>query len=431
MYAACLLLLISSVGVSNAEDTMRPNKTLKENQTLISAGGVFELGFFQDAVSGYVYVGIWFKNITNKKPVWVANRDNPLEHLYASFKIRNDGNLIATDRRQAPMLVNYGSLATSSNTTATLLDTGNLILKQGDEVIWQSFDFPTDTLLPGMRLGWFGLQTAQPRQQYLLSWLGPQNPSRGVFTVGTADAGRVAVWNRDVGHVDVGWVERGGVMKFIFKNSFSSFNLSYTSTFHENYLTFNTVEGYDVAWLVIASTGQLDEYALYKGGLSIVRHDLCDAAGAEVNASVCLRDAASLGNCRDGDAFVAVNGSVAASVLALNVSIIDDFDDCKVTCSTNCSCVAFTYGEYSGCRLYYGSRDDLGSLGGDGAFYARSIAASRKQGNFLIKWSIASKIMNIAHSMLSYKLYFVTLIKQTYGFLQYYSPNENSAKKNS
>ncbi|XP_057799399.1 G-type lectin S-receptor-like serine/threonine-protein kinase SRK [Salvia miltiorrhiza] len=406
-HAACLLFLLSSIWLCNAEDTMRPNTVLRENDTLVSAAGVFELGFFRDAVSGHVFVGIWFKNLAKKKPVWVANRDNPLEHLYAAFMIRDDGNLIATDRRQAPMLVNYGKLATTSNTTATLLDSGNLVLRQengggGGEIIWQSFDFPTDTLLPGMRLGWFRLQTPQPRRQILLSWLGPQNPSRGDFTVGTAyeDASRVAVWNRDVSHVDFGWIGSDGLFKFVFKNSFSSFNLSYASTPDDKYVAFDAAAGYDMSWLVIASAGQLDEYALREGRLSLVRHDLCEAS-----ASVCLvaTEAAAQRCGVYGDAFAAVNGSVPPSSASdLNVPIIDDFDDCELTCRTNCSCVAFAFGD-SGCRLYYGSWSDLRGRGGDGngVFYVRRVAARRKHGEKMRKLAIIILISSITPVILA------------------------------
>ena len=42
---------------------------------------------------------------------------------------------------------------------AKLLDSGNLVLMDGsdgntDSYIWQSFENPADTLLPGMKLGW-------------------------------------------------------------------------------------------------------------------------------------------------------------------------------------------------------------------------------------------------------------------------------------
>ncbi|KAH6837100.1 hypothetical protein C2S53_016272 [Perilla frutescens var. hirtella] len=384
MYVFLFLLASSSVSLSDAEDTIRPNKVMRENETLISANGVFELGFFQDGgVSGYVFLGIWFKDIANKKPVWVANRDNPLEQFYSTLEIRDDGNLIVMDRRQAPMIINYGTVATSWNTSATLLDTGNLILRQSGEVIWQSFHFPTDTLLPGMRLGWFGLQMndLQLKRRVLLSWLSPRNPSRGAFTVGTGykDAKTLAVWKGDAVHMDIGYLERDG-FRFIFNNSILSFNLSYTSTSNETYLTLNTNGGYDMSWLVIASSGQLDEYAVYKGEILLVRHDLCDADALRlraVNSSVCLRDAWQ--NCKDGDAFVPVNGTMPSSI-SMNISIIGDFDDCELTCQANCSCAAFAFGE-SGCQLYYGSGHDLINLSGRGVFHVRTnIAASRKQG---------------------------------------------------
>lgn len=381
VWSACFIFLAFSVWLSDAKDTIRPNEVLRENETLVSAGGVFELGFFQDAVSGYVFLGIWFKDIGNKKPVWVANRDIPLEHLYASFQIRYDGNLIVIDRRQAPTIVNYGILATSPNTSATLLDTGNLILQQGDEIIWQSFDFPTDTYLPGMKLGYFGLQADQPRRQTLLSWLNPQNPSRGAFSMGTRykDARILAVWNRDTSHMDIGSLEENG-FRFIFKNPFNSFNLSYTSTANETYLTFNTIGRYNMSWLVIASTGHLDEYTLYKGRLSLVRHSLCDTPKA-VNSSVCLKEASQ--KCEDGGTFLSINGSMPSSI-SLNTSVIADFDDCELTCQTNCSCIAFAFGE-SGCQLYYGSKNDLlNTIGGRGVFYVRSNATSQQQGKLLI-----------------------------------------------
>ncbi|PRQ28629.1 putative non-specific serine/threonine protein kinase [Rosa chinensis] len=47
----------------------------------------------------------------------------------------------------------------SSTLSAQLLDTGNLVLFQDDKTrifIWQSFDYLTDTLIPGMKVGIIG-----------------------------------------------------------------------------------------------------------------------------------------------------------------------------------------------------------------------------------------------------------------------------------
>ncbi|KAL2327904.1 hypothetical protein Fmac_021331 [Flemingia macrophylla] len=64
----------------------------------------------------------------------------------------------------------------------TLLDGGNLVIRnEGDteDYLWQSFDYPSDTLLPGMKLGW-NLQTGLERR--ITSWKSPDDPSIGNYS---------------------------------------------------------------------------------------------------------------------------------------------------------------------------------------------------------------------------------------------------------
>ncbi|KAG5551168.1 hypothetical protein RHGRI_009559 [Rhododendron griersonianum] len=65
--------------------------------------------------------------------------------------IAADGNLVIVVGRVSYMLSNISS---SGNTSATLLDSGNLVLndRRSGDILWQSFDYPTDTLLPGMKV---------------------------------------------------------------------------------------------------------------------------------------------------------------------------------------------------------------------------------------------------------------------------------------
>ncbi|EEF37889.1 hypothetical protein RCOM_0220660 [Ricinus communis] len=144
LYILCSLFLC----LSHASDTLKPGENLYNNETLVSAGGVFELGFFASREMRNQYLGIWFKKDKTKKAVWVANQDIPLIASSGVLTIRQDGNLVISDARLQPIIVNCGSLATSNNTSATLLDSGNLILMQGKVVVWQSFHYPTDTFLP-------------------------------------------------------------------------------------------------------------------------------------------------------------------------------------------------------------------------------------------------------------------------------------------
>ncbi|KAJ0602125.1 putative protein kinase RLK-Pelle-DLSV family [Helianthus annuus] len=68
------------------------------------------------------------------------------------------------------------------NVTAILEDTGNfrLINEIDKRVLWQSFDHPTNVLLPGMKLG-FNKTTGQ--NWTLTSWLSKEFPRSGAFTL--------------------------------------------------------------------------------------------------------------------------------------------------------------------------------------------------------------------------------------------------------
>ncbi|KAF7126625.1 hypothetical protein RHSIM_Rhsim11G0080100 [Rhododendron simsii] len=67
-----------------------------------------------------------------------------------------------------------------------LLDSGNLVLFQGDSgsggVVWQSFDHPTNTLLPNMKLG---LDRRTGLQRFLTSWKwkSRDDPSTGEYSL--------------------------------------------------------------------------------------------------------------------------------------------------------------------------------------------------------------------------------------------------------
>jgi hypothetical protein len=61
------------------------------------------------------------------------------------------------------------------------LDIGNLVVKDRTEnFLWQSFDYPCDTLLPEMKLGWdlvIGLGT------FLSSWKSTEDPTPGEYSI--------------------------------------------------------------------------------------------------------------------------------------------------------------------------------------------------------------------------------------------------------
>ncbi|KAI9186452.1 hypothetical protein LWI28_017371 [Acer negundo] len=162
-----------------AADTITPNGSITHPETIISAGGRFELGFFSPKNDTNYYLGIWYKAFSPQTVVWVANREYPpCLSSSASLCLNSDGNLMISCGK-----MNYSVTNTSSSNTnnATLLDSGNLILKnQNSQVLWQSFDYPTDTLLPGMKLGYDNVTRVT---WSLVSWNSAQDPAPGVFSL--------------------------------------------------------------------------------------------------------------------------------------------------------------------------------------------------------------------------------------------------------
>ncbi|KAK2971019.1 hypothetical protein RJ640_025793 [Escallonia rubra] len=187
LLSSFLIISFSVPKSCTAADTISFNETLTDGQTLVSSGQSFELGFFSPSgSSSNRYLGIWYKSFPDT-PVWVANRESPVSHSYGVLTVSADGNLVLLNNTIPSRVIwSSNSSRTMLNSVAQLLDTGNLVLKDSsnmnpDSYIWQSFDFPTDTLLPGMKLGW---NLTSGLNRYLTSWKTTSDPSPGDYTFG-------------------------------------------------------------------------------------------------------------------------------------------------------------------------------------------------------------------------------------------------------
>nr|XP_020151733.1 G-type lectin S-receptor-like serine/threonine-protein kinase At1g11330 [Aegilops tauschii subsp. strangulata] len=153
---------------------------LVPSRTLVSDQGAFALGFFSPSnATGKMYVGIWFNDIPqrNRTVVWVANRDEPItDASSAMLAVADDSGLVLseTDGRRELWKAN----------TATL---------------WQSFENPSDAILAGMPLR-TSHRTRPPSR--VVSWRGPEDPSRGAFSVGADPDSplQLFLWNGSVPH---------------------------------------------------------------------------------------------------------------------------------------------------------------------------------------------------------------------------------------
>ncbi|XP_074581303.1 G-type lectin S-receptor-like serine/threonine-protein kinase At4g27290 isoform X1 [Curcuma longa] len=191
------LLLLCLIAVCFAGDNLTPDEPLLDaaNATLISSGNKFELGFFSpDSTSPNRYVGIWYYNMVPQTVVWVANRRTPVVGRSGNLSVTPAGMLVVSDGNST-IWSSSGSPALA-NPVAQLLDTGNFVVGEtgsSSSPAWQSFDFPTDTLLPGMQIG---VNLTSGRRANLTAWRTAVDPSPGDFVMGIDWRGvpQMVVW---------------------------------------------------------------------------------------------------------------------------------------------------------------------------------------------------------------------------------------------
>lgn len=174
-------VIVSPLAAAFSSDTLRQGDRLDSVSNISSANDVFRLGFL---APGDCYLAIWFNTDQFLRPVWNFGNDNTQFDGNSCFlTIDSAGNLILSDAEgnrtelyRAP---------TGTNTTATLLDNGNFIVRDANNnnesaVLWQSFDYPTNTLLPGMKLG---VNHMTGRNWTLTSWDNDEVGVPGAFTM--------------------------------------------------------------------------------------------------------------------------------------------------------------------------------------------------------------------------------------------------------
>ena len=201
-----LIIIMSSLwGSSTALDTLKQGDVLNSSQYLVSAKQRFTLGFFSltsdyDDNKSDSYLGIWFTNYVQNRSVWIANRNRPFS---------SDSRAFLTFDHLGKLMINSSGFGVNTfviysggeteNTSVTLLDTGNLVVSEVNSngsigrSLWESFDDPTDTLLPGMKLG---VNHETGRNWSLTSWLAQNDPASGVFTLGWEPKTRRLVMKR-------------------------------------------------------------------------------------------------------------------------------------------------------------------------------------------------------------------------------------------
>ncbi|KAJ6829328.1 receptor-like serine/threonine-protein kinase SD1-8 [Iris pallida] len=198
-----LTVLSLSLSTAAARDTITPTQPLADNETLVSAGGTFALGFFtpNNSVDRRRYIGIWYYNITVQTIVWVANRANPVIRSTGQLSVTPNGTVMITNRETSTVVWSVVSEFSVAIPVLELLDTGNFVLREEGDITqnnhaWQSFDYPTDTLLPGMKLGVDKVAAGLSRN--LTAWKSKDDPSPGEYyaAMGTDSSPEMYLFDR-------------------------------------------------------------------------------------------------------------------------------------------------------------------------------------------------------------------------------------------
>ncbi|OMP04568.1 hypothetical protein COLO4_09514 [Corchorus olitorius] len=384
-----------------------PSDSLVDGMTLVSNDGSFALGFFTPGSSKNRYLGIWYKNIpiAMQSVVWVANRMNPINDSTGLLKIETTGRVVLQGQNQTTVWsINSTGVR---NPTLQLLDSGNLVVKDGnsENYLWQSFDYPTDTMLPGMKIGW-DLRINLSRR--LAAWKNPDDPSPGDLTYGVELEGnpemvirkgsqkyyRSGLWNGEgfsgtpnlrnnpVFSYDFVWNEEEVYYIYFLKNKsvMSRFVLNQTEGVRQRY-----------TWNPETQTWKL---------FSIMPSDYCDRCGlcgangncdtSKLPACQCLKAFKPKSperwnssdwsegcmqnkplNCQGGDEFIRIQGVKTPDTTRSWVNRSMDLKECRTSCLRNCSCMAYTTldiaGRGSGCAMWFDDLIDIKqfqSLGG-------------------------------------------------------------------
>ncbi|KAJ6929085.1 hypothetical protein NC652_013065 [Populus alba x Populus x berolinensis] len=114
----------------------------------MSPSGLYAFGFFRQR-DGYS-IGVFLSGISLKTVVWAARRDDAPVPSNATLLFTSDGRVVLTSAQGGRTSIVSASQPAS---LASMSDSGNFVLYNSDrEIIWQSFDHPTDTLLPTQQL---------------------------------------------------------------------------------------------------------------------------------------------------------------------------------------------------------------------------------------------------------------------------------------
>ncbi|XP_040381875.1 G-type lectin S-receptor-like serine/threonine-protein kinase At2g19130 [Oryza brachyantha] len=426
-----LLLLFSQILLlCTAVDTINSTTPLSGTQKIVSNGGRFALGFYTPplgnttASTGNYYIAIWYNDIPLQTTVWTANSDAPVsDPTAAALAIGGDGNLVLLDRSKNDTRLWSTNVSVASRATAAVLtDGGSLDLVDAADpstTYWRSIDHPTNTWLPGGKLG---LNKTTGVSQRLVPWRNSANPSPGLFSLELDPNGTTQYfiqWNGSITYWTSGpW--NGDIFSLVPEmTSGYNYNFQFVNNATESYFVYSMKDASVISRFTIDVSGQIKQWTWVPASRNWILfwsqprtqcevYALCGAYGSCSLSALpfcsCIRGFSQrvqgdwdlqdfTGGCRRNTPLQCQTNSTSAQATqpdkfyamasvrlpdnAQSAAAATTSQACQVACLSNCSCNAYTYNG-SGCFVWHGDLINLQeqySGNGEGTLFLR-LAAS-------------------------------------------------------
>ncbi|MCH93318.1 G-type lectin S-receptor-like serine/threonine-protein kinase, partial [Trifolium medium] len=266
----------------------------------------------------------------------------------------------------------------SGYVVAILLDTGNLVLTNRPDddaldLLWQSFDHPTETMLPG---GKIKLDTKTKKPRYLTSWKNRKDPAMGHFSLELNPKGKPTyllwnksekywtsdLWNQQI--ISMDW-SLGGIIIY---------NFSFVLNKKESYFTYSSYNASIISRFVMDISGEIQLLLWFEGKWTLFWWDrrtqvevyaFCGTFGSynEYGSGYKYRNGlqceGSSPSNRNKDTFLAI----PYMRLPKHAQFVGqgNASECESTCWKYCSCTAYAY-DANGCSIWFGDLMNLQQL---------------------------------------------------------------------
>ncbi|TKY66653.1 Receptor serine/threonine-protein kinase SD1-8 [Spatholobus suberectus] len=314
--------------------------------------------------------------------------------------LNRSGGLVLTHNNKD--VWSTSSLRVAQNPVAELLDSGNLVIREKNEAkpeeenyLWQSFDYPSNTMLAGMKIGW---DFKRRLNRSLIAWKSGDDPTPGDLSwvivlhpypeiymmKGTNKYHRLGPWN---GLRFSGMPEMKPNPVFSYKFVSNKDEVSYMWTLQTSLITKvvlnqTTQDRPRYVWSDADKTWNF--YSTMPG-------EYCDHYGVCGANSFCSSTASPMCECLKGfkpkspekwnsidwtqgcvlkhqlscksDGFAPVDGLKVPDTKNTSVDESIDLEQCRTKCLNDCSCMAYTNsnisGAGSGCVMWFGDLIDI------------------------------------------------------------------------